>query len=118
MSESTADVFTAPAHPARRQILQDLGEDEQSASDMAGRFTSSAPTISRHLSGLRATGLITERREASGIPCSLAGERLALSVGGFCSAACPERMLLRGLHHRAPSAARPAEISPESSLES
>ncbi|MFF5791001.1 metalloregulator ArsR/SmtB family transcription factor [Paeniglutamicibacter sp. NPDC012692] len=118
MSENTADVFTALAHPTRRQILQDLRDGEQSAGEIAGRFTSSGPTISRHLSILRAAGLITERREANRILYSLAGEQLAHSVGNFLSAVCPEQMLLRGLRHRVPSAASPAETSTETSVES
>ncbi|GAA1496038.1 metalloregulator ArsR/SmtB family transcription factor [Paeniglutamicibacter kerguelensis] len=116
MSETNVDVFTALAHPTRRQILQDLREGEQSAGEIAGRFTSSGPTISRHLSVLRAAGLVTERREANRILYSLAGEQLAHSVGNFLSAVCPEQMLLRGLRHRAPSAASPADVSPEASL--
>ena len=116
MTENATDVFAALAHPTRRQILQDLRGGEQAAGEIAGRFASSAPTISRHLSVLRAAGLVTERREANRILYSLAGEQLAHSVGNFLSAVCPEQMLLRGLRHLAPSAASPAEAALEGSV--
>ncbi|GAA3872938.1 hypothetical protein GCM10022381_14950 [Leifsonia kafniensis] len=97
MPESTADIFTALAHPTRRQILQDLKDGEKAAGDIAARFTSSGPTISRHLSVLKVAGLVTERRDANRILYSLVGDRLALSVGEFLSSVCPEQMLLRSI---------------------
>jgi DNA-binding transcriptional ArsR family regulator len=100
-SESTADIFTALAHPTRRQILQDLKDGEMAAGDIAARFTSSGPTISRHLSVLKVAGLVTERRDANRILYSLVGDRLALSVGEFLSSVCPEQMLLRSIRPKA-----------------
>lgn len=97
MQETTSDVFTALAHPTRRQILQDLKDGELAAGDIASRFSSSGPTISRHLSVLRAAGLVTERRDANRILYSLVSDRLALSVGDFLSAVCPEQIALRGI---------------------
>jgi DNA-binding transcriptional ArsR family regulator len=96
---SDAGVFKALADPTRRQILQDLNEGELSAGDIVRRFSISAPSISRHLSILRAAGLVVERREANRIFYSLVEERLALCVGGFLSAVCPEQVVLR---HRRP----------------
>jgi DNA-binding transcriptional ArsR family regulator len=95
--DSRSDVFTALAHPIRRQILQELRDGELAAGDIAGRFPVSGPTISRHLSVLRGAGLVTERRDANRILYSLVGDRLALSVGDFLSAVCPEQILLRTL---------------------
>jgi DNA-binding transcriptional ArsR family regulator len=97
MQENPTDVFAALAHPTRRQILQDLKDGELSAGDIAARFSSSGPTISRHLSVLKVAGLVTERRDSNRILYSLVGDRLALSVGGFLSAVCPEQMVLRGI---------------------
>lgn len=90
-----ASVFKALADPTRRQILQDLREGELSAGDIVARFSISAPSISRHLSLLRAAGLVEERRVANKIYYSLVEERLALCVGGFLSAVCPEQVVLR-----------------------
>ncbi|TIH33328.1 metalloregulator ArsR/SmtB family transcription factor [Subtercola vilae] len=95
MSETDADVFTALAHPTRRQILQDLRAGELAAGEIAAAFSASGPTISRHLSVLRGAGLVTERRDANRILYSLAPDRLALSVGDFLSNVCPEQIVLR-----------------------
>ena len=81
MSDPATDVFTALAHPTRRQILQDLKDGELAAGEIASRFTSSGPTISRHLGILRQAGRVTERRDANRILYALVGDRLALSVG-------------------------------------
>ena len=95
MQDKTSDVFSALAHPTRRQILQDLKEGELAAGDIASRFAASGPTISRHLAVLKNAGLVTERRDANRILYSLVGDRLALSVGDFLSTVCPEQIVLR-----------------------
>jgi DNA-binding transcriptional ArsR family regulator len=65
------------------------------AGAITSRFNISAPSISRHLSLLKSAGLVAERREANRIYYSLVEERLALCLGGFLSAVCPEQMVLR-----------------------
>jgi DNA-binding transcriptional ArsR family regulator len=111
MADDEASVFRALADPTRRQILQDLRDGELAAGEIASRFPIKGPSVSRHLAVLRAAGLVTERREANRILYSLAGDRLALCIGGFLSAVCPDQVVLR--HRRtgqaAPdTAARPA----------
>jgi DNA-binding transcriptional ArsR family regulator len=101
MQDSSA-VFSALAHPTRRQILQDLKDGELSAGEIGAKFSFSAPTISRHLSSLRGAGLIAERRDGNRIIYSLVGDRLAVFVGDFLSAVCPEQMVLRGMRRRTP----------------
>ena len=93
--DEQASVFRALADPTRRQILQDLRAGELSAGDIASRFRISAPSISRHLGVLKGAGLVRERREANRIYYSLVEDRLALCVGGFLSAVCPEQVVLR-----------------------
>jgi len=88
-------VFRALADPTRRQILRDLREGELTAGEIAGRFTISAPSVSRHLGVLKGAGLIVERRDANRIYYSLVEERLALCVGEFLSSVCPEQIVLR-----------------------
>ena len=100
MADETAGVFRALADPTRRQILQDLREGELAAGDIASRFTISGPSISRHLSVLKAAGLVTERREANRILYSLVEDRLATCVGGFLSAVCPDQVVLRAKRSR------------------
>jgi DNA-binding transcriptional ArsR family regulator len=99
MADDEGSVFRALADPTRRQILQDLRAGELSAGDIASRFPIKGPSVSRHLSILKGAGLIRERRDANRIIYSLAEERLALCVGGFLSAICPEQVVLR--HRRA-----------------
>ncbi|PPF62830.1 ArsR family transcriptional regulator [Clavibacter michiganensis] len=101
--DATSDVFTALSSPIRRQILQELRDGELAAGDIAGRFPVSGPTISRHLSVLKGAGLVTERRDANRILYSLVGDRLALSVGDFLSAVCPEQIVLRGIQKVTPT---------------
>ncbi|MCU1479859.1 MAG: ArsR family transcriptional regulator [Subtercola sp.] len=95
MADTATEIFSALAHPTRRQILQDLKDGELAAGEIAAKFKSTGPTISRHLSVLRQAGLVTERRDANRILYSLASERLALSVGDFLSTVCPEQIVLR-----------------------
>lgn len=90
-----SDVFSALAHPTRRQILQDLKDGELAAGEIASRFSASGPTVSRHLAVLRGAGLVTERRDANRILYTLVGDTLALSVGDFLSSVCPEQIVLR-----------------------
>ncbi len=100
MSDNVTDVFSALAHPTRRQILQDLSGGELTAGEIAANFTSSGPTISRHLAQLRTAGLIVERRDANRIYYSLAEENLAHQVGNFLSSVCPEQIVLRTVRKR------------------
>jgi len=93
--EGQAGVFRALADPTRRQILQDLRGCELAAGEIASRFSISGPSISRHLGVLKGAGLVRERREANRIFYSLVEERLALCVGGFLSAVCPDQVVLR-----------------------
>ena len=95
MTDESAGVFKALADPTRRQILQDLRHGELTAGAIASRFTISGPSISRHLSILKAAGLVTERRDSNRIHYALVEDRLANCVGGFVSALCPEQVVLR-----------------------
>ncbi|MFI7586230.1 metalloregulator ArsR/SmtB family transcription factor [Spongisporangium articulatum] len=99
--DDTAGVFRALADSTRRQILQDLRAGELSAGEIAGRFPISGPSISRHLGMLKSAGLVRERRAANRIYYRLVEERLALCVGGFLSAVCPEQVVLRRTRDRA-----------------
>jgi DNA-binding transcriptional ArsR family regulator len=95
-----ASVFRALADPTRRQILQDLRAGELPAGEIAGRFTISGPSISRHLGVLKGAGLVRERRDANRIFYSLVEERLAVSVGNFLSTVCPEQVVMRKQRQR------------------
>jgi DNA-binding transcriptional ArsR family regulator len=102
MTDDQSGVFRALADPTRRQILQDLRGGERAAGEIAAGFSISGPSISRHLTILKSAGLVTERRQANRIYYSLAEERLAVSVGSFLSAVCPEQVVIRGKRKKAP----------------
>jgi DNA-binding transcriptional ArsR family regulator len=95
MMKSTAKVFRALADPTRRQILQELKDGPLPAGEIAGRFSVSAPTISRHLSLLEAAGLVSYRREANRLIYEAESESLASTLNGFLSAVCPTQILER-----------------------
>jgi DNA-binding transcriptional ArsR family regulator len=101
VTDDQTGVFRALADPTRRQILTDLREGDLAAGEIAARFPISGPSISRHLSVLKGAGLVTERREANRIYYSLVQERLAVSVGNFLSAVCPEQVVMRHKRHKA-----------------
>lgn len=65
------------------------------ASEIASRFPMTAPSVSRHLSILKAARLVRERKDGNRVWYSLVEERLALCVGGFLSSICPEQVVLR-----------------------
>jgi DNA-binding transcriptional ArsR family regulator len=95
VADDQTGVFRALADPTRRQILTDLRDGELAAGEIAARFPISGPSISRHLNVLKGAGLVTERRDANRILYSLVEERLAVSVGNFLSAVCPEQVVIR-----------------------
>jgi DNA-binding transcriptional ArsR family regulator len=90
-----AAAFRALADPTRRQILQDLKAGELAAGEIGAGFKMSGPSISRHLSILKAAGLVTERRDGNRILYRLDSNRLALTVGDFISSICPTQVVLR-----------------------
>ena len=102
MTDEETGVFKALADPTRRQILQDLRGGELAAGQIAARFPISGPSISRHLTVLKAAGLVVEKREANRIYYTLVEERLAASVGNFLSAVCPEQVVMRHKRKKTP----------------
>jgi len=88
-------VFKALADHTRRRILHELKDGELSAGTIASRFPISGPSVSRHLSVLKAAGLISERRAGNHIYYRLEDERLSASVGAFLSTVCPVDVLVR-----------------------
>ena len=52
-------VFKALGHPDRRALLALLADGPRSAGELAGAFSASWPTISRHLAVLREAGLVS-----------------------------------------------------------
>ncbi|MEM9952677.1 MAG: metalloregulator ArsR/SmtB family transcription factor [Chloroflexota bacterium] len=61
---AVADVFTAIAHPVRREILDHLRADDATVTHLASQFDMSRPAVSQHLAILLEVGLVS--REAQG----------------------------------------------------
>jgi DNA-binding transcriptional ArsR family regulator len=93
--KTVSRIFRALADPTRRQILQDLKENDLAAGEIAARFSISGPSISRHLSILKSADLVSERREGNRIFYRLEPEQIAGAVGDFLSAVCPTQVLYR-----------------------
>jgi DNA-binding transcriptional ArsR family regulator len=53
------DVFSALAHPLRREIVERLSEGPASVGEVTRDFVVSKPTISRHLRLLEEAGVVT-----------------------------------------------------------
>src|ERR1700721_2580713 len=93
--KAVSRTFRALADPTRRQILQELKRRELAAGEIAAHFSISGPSISRHLSVLKAADLVSERREGNHIFYRLEPEQIAGAVGDFLSAVCPTQVLYR-----------------------
>jgi DNA-binding transcriptional ArsR family regulator len=62
VQQADSDVFTAIAHPVRRQILDRLLAGDEPVNRLAGAFPMSRPAISQHLRVLREVSLVREER--------------------------------------------------------
>ena len=65
------DVFKALSDPTRREILRLLKRGELSAGAIAENFAMSKPSVSHHLSALKAAGLVHAERRGQEIVYSI-----------------------------------------------
>ena len=66
------EVFKALSDPTRRKILELLAQrGDLTAGEIASNFNISAPSISHHLSALKAAGLVLDTRQRQSIVYSL-----------------------------------------------
>jgi len=82
-------VFEALASSPRRQILAYLSEAELTTTQLAERFSMSAPAISRHLSILENAGLVSSERQGQFVMYRLNRDNLVNSLTGFAFELCP-----------------------------
>lgn len=61
--QAGADVFTAIAHPVRREILDHLSKDDLTVTYLASKFDVSRPAISQHLAILLDVGLVSRQTQ-------------------------------------------------------
>ena len=76
-SEFEPDVFHAISHRARREMLDQLTDEERSVSVIASHFSMSRPAVSQHLRILLDAGLVTERKQGRERRYRLVPEKLA-----------------------------------------
>lgn len=83
--EEIERIFSALAHPSRRQILLVLHVrgDRVSAGEIAKRFACSWPTTTRHLRVLQEAGLVSVEKQGRERFYQLEKERLRDVVGGW-----------------------------------
>lgn len=82
-------VFEALASRPRRQILAYLSEAELSTSELAARFSMSAPAISRHLSVLEKAGLVSSERRGQFVLYNINRDSLVNTLTGYAFEICP-----------------------------
>jgi len=82
-------IFDALASRPRREILAYLSKVELTTSDLAQKFGTSAPTVSRHLSVLEAVGFVRSERRGQLVYYSLTPDNLVNTLTGFAFEICP-----------------------------
>lgn len=82
-------IFEALASRPRRQILAYLSEAELSTTDLAARFSMTAPAISRHLSLLEHAGLVSSERKGQFVLYRLNRDNLVNTLTGYAFEVCP-----------------------------
>jgi DNA-binding transcriptional ArsR family regulator len=79
-----SDVFSALAHPVRREVLRLLRDGPMTAGALADRFDVAKPTMSRHFAALKEAGLIQAEKSGNSIRyrlnVSVAEELMALMM--------------------------------------
>lgn len=79
-----SDVFSALAHPVRREVLRLLRDGPMTAGALAERFDVAKPTMSRHFAALKDAGLIQAEKSGNQIRyrlnVSVAEELMALMM--------------------------------------
>jgi ArsR family transcriptional regulator len=78
-------VFAALASLPRRQIIVFLGQTALSTTDLAARFGTSAPAVSRHLSLLQHAGLVSAERQGQKVLYRLNRDVLLDALAQFAS---------------------------------
>jgi len=81
--------FEALASKPRRRILALLSAAEFTTSELAERFSMSAPAISRHLSVLENAELVTSERRGQFVFYRLNSDNLVSTLSSFMFELCP-----------------------------
>ena len=71
-----ADICQTLTHPIRLEIIDELREGEKSVSQLVEELGAPQGTVSRHLSVMRAKGVVVPRREGTSIYYRLGSSRI------------------------------------------
>jgi len=83
-------IFSALASTPRRRILAYLSATSLTAGEIAERFEMSKPSLSKHLSILENSGLITREKKGQFVHYSLNPDKLTNTLHGFAQSVCPQ----------------------------
>lgn len=82
-------IFEALASSQRRKILAFLSKTQLTTSELAERFSMTAPSMSRHLSVLENAGLVSSHRDGQRVLYQLNPDNLVNTLTGFAFEICP-----------------------------
>ncbi len=82
-------IFAALASAQRRKMLAYLSKAPLTTSELAQRFSMTAPSMSRHLSVLENAGLVTSSRQGQRVLYQLKSDNLVNTLTGFAFEICP-----------------------------
>ena len=80
-AKQAADVLRTLAHPARLNVLCELGDGERSAGELVKSSGLSQSALSQHLARLRADGILGTRRDGQTIYYYIADPKALHIVG-------------------------------------
>jgi DNA-binding transcriptional ArsR family regulator len=83
--ELIAQCFQALSDPTRLKMLKELKAGEKSVQELVEMFSCSQPNISRHLSILTASGLVTKAKRGSYVLYSVANPGIFQLCDHVCS---------------------------------
>ena len=81
-SIGVAEVFKALGHPSRVFIVEKLGESRHCVCELSEMIGVDMSTVSRHLSILKAAGIVADRKEGTTVYYSLACDCLGGMLSG------------------------------------
>jgi DNA-binding transcriptional ArsR family regulator len=79
------DIFGALSSVPRRQILKFLSQTALSTTELAARFSLSAPAVSRHLAVLQRAGLVVSERQGQSVLYRVNRDLLLGALARFAS---------------------------------
>ena len=88
-------IFDALGSTARRRILAYIADGPLTAGEIAGRFDMSQPAVSKHLSVLKAAGLVWTEKEGQFVRYGMERDTLSGTLAGFLQEVCPPSRKLR-----------------------